>query len=191
MSQEAVPWPSASWVMSAATHAMAAMEAIVSKLGREDSVGTAKVSECTPRKNSTLDGGPRKLGPRTGDLGWKTKIQDVIVGHSEAISGGLLSQHRLSNNVGVVNQYWRTLQHALVEERHFALVEICQANLGLASNRSGQELSPTQPSLRIEQDGEVPRGGAIDDASPGHHASESNETCSANRAIAVFEGLSS
>jgi hypothetical protein len=35
----------------------------------------------------------------------------------------LLSQHRLSNNVGVVNHYWRTLQHALDEERHFALAE--------------------------------------------------------------------
>ena len=54
------------------------------------------------------------------------------------------------------------------EERHLALIEICQANLGLASNRSGQELSPTHASLRIEQDGEVPRGVAIDDASPGH-----------------------
>ena len=30
-----------------------------------------------------------------------------------------------------------TLQHRLGVERHFALVEICQANLGLASNRSG------------------------------------------------------
>jgi hypothetical protein len=68
----------------------------------------------------------------------------------------------------VSSTFLSTLRHALREERHFALVEICQANLGLASNRSGQELSPTHASLRIEQDGEVPRGVAIDDASPGH-----------------------
>jgi len=50
----------------------------------------------------------------------------------------------------VSSTFLSTLRHALREERHFALVEICQANLGLASNRSGQELSPTQPSLRSQ-----------------------------------------
>jgi hypothetical protein len=54
----------------------------------------------------------------------ENEIQDVIVGHSEAISGGLLSQHRFSDNVGGVKQLSSTLQHALVEERHFALDEI-------------------------------------------------------------------
>ena len=32
-------------------------------------------------------------------------------------------KHRLSDNVGGVKQFSGTLQHALVEERHFALVE--------------------------------------------------------------------
>src|SRR5205085_9161797 len=38
-----------------------------------------------------------------------------------------------------------TLQHRLGVERHFALVEICQANLGLASNRcaSRTQSNPT------------------------------------------------
>src|ERR1700687_2880291 len=85
VSQEAVPWPSASWAMSAATHAMAPMEATVSKLGREGSVGTAKVSVCTPTKNSTLDGGLRKWGPRTGDLGSERRDSGRIVSHLEAI----------------------------------------------------------------------------------------------------------
>ena len=49
-----------------------------------------------------------------------------------------------------VKPFLSRLGHALGEERHFALVEIGQANLGLASNRSGQELSPTQPSLRSQ-----------------------------------------
>jgi len=43
--------------MSAATHAMAPMEASVNKLGREGSVGTTKVSSCMPTKNNTLDAG--------------------------------------------------------------------------------------------------------------------------------------
>jgi len=47
-----------------------------------------------------------------------------------AVSGTFLSAHR----------------HALVEERHFAIVRF--SNLGLASNRWGQKLGPTQPSLR-------------------------------------------
>ena len=50
----------------------------------------------------------------------------------------------------VSSTFLSTLRHAPREERYFALVEICQANLGLASNRSGQELSPTQPSLRSQ-----------------------------------------
>src|SRR6266852_3286189 len=45
--QEAVPSPSASWTMSAATQAMVPMEASVSKLGREDLTGTTKVSVST------------------------------------------------------------------------------------------------------------------------------------------------
>jgi hypothetical protein len=45
------------------------------------------------------------------------------------VSGGLtgvlpwLAKHRLSNNVGSVKHFSSTLQHALGEERHFALVE--------------------------------------------------------------------
>ena len=35
----------------------------------------------------------------------------------------LLSKNPLSNNVGGVKQYLRTLQRALGEERHFALVD--------------------------------------------------------------------
>jgi hypothetical protein len=35
----------------------------------------------------------------------------------------LLAKNRLSDNVGGVKQFSSTLQHALVEERHFALVE--------------------------------------------------------------------
>jgi hypothetical protein len=58
--QEAVPWPSASWTMSAAVHAVAPMDASVSKLGREELAGTTKVSVCTPAKNSMLDGGLQK-----------------------------------------------------------------------------------------------------------------------------------
>ena len=48
-----------------------------------------------------------------------------------------------------VKQFSSILTRALREERHFALedgLRVC--NLGLASNRWGQELSPTQPSLR-------------------------------------------
>jgi hypothetical protein len=36
---------------------------------------------------------------------------------------GLLATNRLSDNVGGVKQVSSTLQRALVEERHFALVE--------------------------------------------------------------------
>src|SRR5581483_839907 len=42
-----------------------------------------------------------------------------------------------------------TLLHALMKERHFALVVgLRVSNPGLAFNRPGQELGPTQPSLR-------------------------------------------
>jgi hypothetical protein len=42
-----------------------------------------------------------------------------------------------------------TLLYALIEERHFALVDrFARFQPGLAWNRSGQELGPTQPSLR-------------------------------------------
>jgi hypothetical protein len=34
-----------------------------------------------------------------------------------------LLKNRVSDNVGGVKQFLSTLQHALVEERHFALVE--------------------------------------------------------------------
>ncbi len=47
----------------------------------------------------------------------------------------LLTKHRLSNNVGVVNQNWRTLQPALDEERHFALVEGVPIQPRLARNQ--------------------------------------------------------
>src|SRR5437868_9898471 len=49
----------------------------------------------------------------------------------------------------VSSTFLSTLLHALVEKRHFALVDGgALSNLGLASNRWGQELGPTQPSLR-------------------------------------------
>src|SRR5258708_39101632 len=49
----------------------------------------------------------------------------------------------------VSSTFLSTLLHALVEERHFALVDGgALSHLGLASNRWGQELGPTQPSLR-------------------------------------------
>src|SRR5579864_4796887 len=49
----------------------------------------------------------------------------------------------------VSSAFSSTLLYALVEERHFALVVGCALpTLGLALNRQGQELSPTQPSLR-------------------------------------------
>jgi hypothetical protein len=34
-----------------------------------------------------------------------------------------VAKYRVSDNVGGVKQFSSTLQHALVEERHFALVE--------------------------------------------------------------------
>jgi hypothetical protein len=44
VSQETVPWPSASWTMSAATHAMVPTEASIIMLGRESSVGSVGTS---------------------------------------------------------------------------------------------------------------------------------------------------
>ena len=55
-----------------------------------------------------------------------------------------------STNVRGVKTFSSTLRHPLQAEAIFALVEICLANLRLASNRCGQELSPTQPSLRSQ-----------------------------------------
>ena len=55
----------------------------------------------------------------------------------------------ISNNVGDVKHDVHTLLPALVEERPFALVDgLRVSNPGLAANRQGQELGPTQPSLR-------------------------------------------
>src|SRR6201998_828439 len=49
----------------------------------------------------------------------------------------------------VSRRFSGTLRYALIEERHFALMDgLRVSNLGLALNRSGQELGPTQPSLR-------------------------------------------
>jgi hypothetical protein len=73
----------------------------------------------------------------------------IVPGLSATENYALLAKHRLSNNVGVVNQYWRTLQHALDEERHFALVEEVPIQPRLARNQgSGLELGPTYASLR-------------------------------------------
>jgi hypothetical protein len=46
------------------------------------------------------------------------------------ISGDKLLKHRVSDNVGGVKRFSSTLQHALVEERHFALDENCRSNQG-------------------------------------------------------------
>ena len=49
----------------------------------------------------------------------------------------------------VSSTFLSTRLHALIEERHFAPVDgFALFQPGLASNRQGQELSPTQPSLR-------------------------------------------
>ncbi len=48
----------------------------------------------------------------------------------------IIGEKSLSNNVGAVKHYARTLLRALVEERHFALVDgLRVSNLGPASNR--------------------------------------------------------
>jgi len=56
--------------------------------------------------------------------------------------GDLVSKNRLSYNVGGVKHFSRTLQRALLEERHFALDEwfAFSNQPGLACNLSGQEL---------------------------------------------------
>jgi hypothetical protein len=55
----------------------------------------------------------------------------------------------ISNNVGGVKQFSSTRPHALIEERHSGLEDgFARFQPGLAFNRWGQELSPTQPSLR-------------------------------------------
>jgi hypothetical protein len=56
----------------------------------------------------------------------------------------------ISNNVGGVKYFLSALRHALGEERHLALVDGLRFPTGLASNRWGQELSPTHPSLRSQ-----------------------------------------
>ena len=48
----------------------------------------------------------------------------------------------------VSSTYSSTLVYALIEERHFALLVGLRFYLGSLLNRSGQELGPTQPSLR-------------------------------------------
>src|SRR5579864_9388753 len=48
----------------------------------------------------------------------------------------------------VSSTFLSTLLYALMEERHFALVDGLRFQPGLALNRWGQKLSPTQPSLR-------------------------------------------
>jgi hypothetical protein len=55
-----------------------------------------------------------------------------------------LAKHRVSNNVGVVNQYWRTLQPALDEERYFAHVEDVPIQPRLARNQ-GSGLDSVRP----------------------------------------------
>ncbi len=56
VSQEAVPWPSASWTMSAATHAMAPTDASVKTLGREGSVGSVGMSTTVAQDPKRLEG---------------------------------------------------------------------------------------------------------------------------------------
>ena len=72
------------------------------------------------------------------------------VGRSSAASViSQLLKNRHLNNVGVVKTFSSTLRHPLRAGRHFALVEICQANLRLASNRcgSGTQSDPTISSI--------------------------------------------
>jgi hypothetical protein len=57
----------------------------------------------------------------------------------------------ISNNVGGVKFFLSALRRALVEERHFALVESVPLQPRLARNQySGLELSPTHASLRSQ-----------------------------------------
>ena len=60
-----------------------------------------------------------------------------------------MAKNRLSDNVGGVKQFSRTLQRALGEERAISLsLMVCLFQPRLACNLSGQELSPTHASLR-------------------------------------------
>ena len=63
--------------------------------------------------------------------------------------GGSCRKIAISNNVGGVKAFSSTRRPALQAERHFALVEICQANLRLAANRcgSGTQSDPTISSI--------------------------------------------
>ncbi len=61
-----------------------------------------------------------------------------------------LTTNPVSNNVGGVKQFSRTLLYALREERHSALViGLRISNLGLASNRWGQDSVRPSQSLAI------------------------------------------
>jgi hypothetical protein len=56
----------------------------------------------------------------------------------------VVAQNRFSSNLGVVNPYWRTLQHVLDEEHHFPLAEEVPIQPRLARNQcSGLEFGPT------------------------------------------------
>ena len=65
----------------------------------------------------------------------------------------LCSPYTISNNAGSVKCVSCTLLRALIEERHFALVEkIAKAIFqGSRCNLYGTELGPTQPSLRSQR----------------------------------------
>jgi len=49
---------------------------------------------------------------------WRRKLD-----YFPRILVAVVAKHRLSDNVGRVKDYLSTLRHALVKERHFALVE--------------------------------------------------------------------
>src|SRR6266852_2911465 len=69
---------------------------------------------------------------------WMANWSDLV--DFEVHCGKHSEKSAISNNVGGVKHVSKhTAASTQREERHFALVEICQANLGLASNRSGQE----------------------------------------------------
>jgi hypothetical protein len=73
-------------------------------------------------------------------------------GHYDMESGGRqLVKNRLSNNVGGVKHFLGTQQHALEEERHFALVEDVPGPTkarSQASFRSGTQSDPCISSNR-------------------------------------------
>src|ERR1035438_262572 len=73
--------------------------------------------------------------------------------HWPPIPGGSWRKIPISNNVGGVKHFSSTRRHALEEERHFALVEAFAFALptkARSQSVSGQELSPTHPSLRSQ-----------------------------------------